>query len=65
MQVHTNHYTFVLERNAYETETVYRAVVQRVRKLLDANPSQIHTLPTLVERVRQEVLRDELERNKK
>jgi cytochrome c-type biogenesis protein CcmH/NrfG len=65
MLVQTNHYSFVLDRLDNESETVFRAVVQRLRQRLDHNPQQVHQLDVLVPAVRLEVTRDELELNRR
>lgn len=63
MLVQTNHHAFVVDRGEHETETIFRAVVQRVRQQLDLNPSLIHSLDQLIDRTRKEIATSEL--NKK
>lgn len=67
MLVQTNHYSFIVDRLDNETETMHRAVVQRVRHCLDTAPKAIGCsadVDGLVKRVREEVKRMELEMDK-
>lgn len=67
MLVQSNHFSFVLDRTDTETETMHRAVIQRVRHVLDTRPKHIRTsadIAALVEWVRREVRRVELEMDK-
>ena len=59
--VQTNLYSFIVNRDHGETETMYRAVIQQVRASVDAHPSYIYDLPNLVRTVREKVHRSELE----
>lgn len=63
MLVQTNYYSFVLDRLDTESETVFRAVVQRVQQQLDQHPQRIQELGELLSAVRSEVKKDELELN--
>lgn len=61
MLIETSHYTFTLDRNARETETMHRAVGQLVCERLNAHPEYIHRLDELVTDARRFVVCDEME----
>ena len=61
MLIETSHYTFTLDRNARETETMHRAVGQLVCERLNAHPEYIYQLNELIADVRRFIVCDEME----
>ena len=61
MLIETSHYTFTLDRDASETETMHRAVGQLVCERLNARPDYIYCIDKLVADARRFVVCDETE----